>query len=327
MSLRLCKPFQLSKQPAVDLCLNMESILYSIFTTVIVAEFVFGNLSNGFIVLTNCIDLVRKRTLPSIGWILLFLAISRMVLIWEILLAWLKYLQYSFSFVAGTELRVIILTWGVSNHFSLWMATILSIFYLLKIASFSRPVFLYLKWRVKQVLMTILLGNVIFLLFNIIQINKHTEEWMYQYERNTTWNSRTTGFRRFSQLVLFKMIMFSLTPFMVALVSFILLIVSLCKHLQKMQLNFRGERDSRTKAHMNALRIMVSFLLLYASYFISFFISLFPMAHQRGLDHMFSLTVGLFYPSSHSFILILGHANLRQACLWVLKQLRCGQTH
>ncbi|XP_036032439.1 taste receptor type 2 member 13-like [Onychomys torridus] len=305
----------------------MESILYSIFTTVIVAEFIFGNLSNGFMVLTNCIDLVKKRTLSSIGWILLFLAISRTVLIWEILLAWLKYLQYSFSFVAGTELRVFVLTWGVSNHFSLWLATILSIFYLLKIASFSRPVFLYLKWRVNQVLLTILLGNVIFLLFNIIQINKHTEEWMCQYERNTTWNSRTTGFRRFSQLVLFKMIMFSLTPFMVALISSILLIVSLWKHLQKMQLNFRGERDPSTKAHMNALRIMVSFLFLYASYFISFFISLFPTVHPKGLDHMLSLTVGLFYPSSYSFVLILGHANLRQACLLMLRQLGCGQKH
>uniref|UniRef100_A0A8C2MQ64 Taste receptor type 2 n=1 Tax=Cricetulus griseus TaxID=10029 RepID=A0A8C2MQ64_CRIGR len=298
----------------------MGSTLHNFFTVVMVAEFIFGNLSNGFIVLTHFIDWVRKRTLSSIGWILLFLAISRMVLILEMLLAWVKYLQYSFSFMAGTEVKVIMLTWVISNHFSLWLATILSIFYLLKIASFSRPVFLYLKWRVKQVLLTILLGNAIFLLFNLIQVNKHIEEWMYQYERNTTWNSRT-------KLVLLKMIMFSLTPFMVALFSFILLIVSLWKHCQKMQLNFRGEQDPSTKAHMNALRIMVSFLLLYASYFISFFISLIPMTHQKGLDHMLSLTIGLFYPSGHSFILILGHANLRQACHLVLRQLRCGPKH
>ncbi|XP_012970903.1 taste receptor type 2 member 13-like [Mesocricetus auratus] len=303
----------------------MGSTLYSIFTIVMVAEFVFGNLSNGFIVLTNFIDWVRKRTLSFIGWILLLLAISRMFLILEMLLAWLKYLQYSFSFMAGTEVRVIMLTWVVSNHFSLWLATILSIFYFLKIASFSRPAFLYVKWRVKQVLLTILLGNAIFLLFNIIQINKHIEEWMCQYDRNTTWSSRMSGYERFSELVLLKMIMFSLIPFMMALASVILLIISLWKHLQKMQLNFRGEQDSSTKAHMNALRIMVSFLLLYASYFISFFISLIPMTHPKGLDHMLSLIVGLFYPSSHSFILILGHANLRHACHLVLRQLRCGQ--
>ncbi|CAH7425991.1 Tas2r121 [Phodopus roborovskii] len=275
----------------------MGSTLYSIFTMVMVAEFIFGNLSNGFIVLTNCIDWARQRTLSSVGWILLFLAISRMVLILETLLA------------------------------CLWLATILSIFYLLKIATFSRSVFLYLKWRVKQVILTIFLGNVIFLILNVIQVNKHIEEWTCQYERNATCDSRTSGFERFSELVLHKMIVFSLTPFTVALVSFFLLIVSLWKHLQKMQLNFRGEGHPSTKAHMNALRIMVSFLLLYASYFISFFISLIPMAHQKGLDHMLSLTVGLFYPSRHSFILILGHANLRQACHLVLRQLRCGQKH
>lgn len=301
----------------------MESTLYSSFTIVIIAEFVFGNLSNGFVVLTNCIDWVRKRMLSSIDWILLFLAISRVVLIWEMLLTWLTYMRYSFAFVAGTELRVIMLSWVVSNHFSLWFATILSIFYLLKIASFSRPIFLYLKWRIKKVLLTTLLGNVIFLLFNIMQINKHTEEWMHQYERNTSWNFRTSCFSRVSKLITFKMIMFSLTPIMVSLVSLILLILSLWKHLQKMQLNFRGEKDSSTKAHMNAMKIMFSFLLLYASYFISFFTSFIPMAHQKRLEHLLSLTVGLFYPSCHSFILIWGHANLRKASLLVLRQLRC----
>lgn len=305
----------------------MESTLYIIFTIVMTAEFVFGNLSNGFIVLTNCIDWVRKRMLSSIGWILLSLAISRVILIWEMLLAWIQYMQYSFAFVAGTELKVMMLSWVISNHFSLWIATILSIFYLLKIASFSMPVFLYLKWRIKKVLLTILLGNVIFLLFNIIQVNKHTEEWIHQYERNTTWDFRTSCFSRVSKLISFKMIMFSLIPILVSLVSFILLILSLWKHLQKMQLNFRGEQDSSTKAHMNAMKIMVSFFLLYASYFISFFISFIPMAHQKGLDHLLSLIVGLFYPSCHSFILILGHANLRHTCLLVLRQLRCEQKH
>ncbi|XP_034368553.1 taste receptor type 2 member 13 [Arvicanthis niloticus] len=305
----------------------MGGSVYGVLTIIMIAEFIFGNVSNGFIVLTNCIDWARKRTLSSICWILLFLAISRMVLIWEMLLAWLKYMKYSFSFLAGAELRVMMFAWVVSNHFSLWLATILSIFYLLKIASFSRPVFLYLKWRVKKVLLMILLGNLIFLMFNILQVNKHIEDWMYQYERNITWNSRVSKFGGFSNLVLLDMIMFSGTPFTMALVSFILLIFSLWKHLQKMHLSFRGEQDSSTKAHVNALRIMVSFLLLYATYFLSFFMSLIPMAHKKGLDLMFSLTVGLFYPASHSFILILGHSNLRQASLLVVMYLRCGQKH
>ncbi|XP_028636692.1 taste receptor type 2 member 13-like [Grammomys surdaster] len=305
----------------------MGSNLYGILTIVMIAEFIFGNVSNGFILLTNCIDWARKRTLSFICWILLFLAISRMVSIWEMLLAWLKYMKNSFSFLAGTELRVMMFIWVVSNHFSLWLATILSIFYLLKIATFSRPVFLYLKWRVKKVILTILLGSLIFLMFNILLVNRHIEDWMYQYERNLTWNSRVSKFGAFSNLVLLEMIVFSVTPFTMALVSFILLIFSLWKHLQKMHLNSRGEKDPSTKAHVNALRIMVSFLILYATYFLSFFISLIPMAHKKGLDLMFSLIVGLFYPASHSFILILGHSNLRQASLFVVMYLRCGQKH
>ena len=150
---------------------------------------------------------------------------------------------------------------------------------------------------------------------------------MYQFERNITWNSRVSEYVGFSNLVLLEMIMFSVTPFTVALLSFILLIFSLWKHLQKMHLNSRGERDPSTKAHVNALRIMISFLLLYATYFISFFISLIPTAHKNGLDLMFSLTVGIFYPSSHSFILILGHSTLRQASLCVMTYMKCRQKH
>nr|ALG93598.1 taste receptor type 2 member 5 [Nannospalax galili] len=305
----------------------MGSALHSIFTVIVAAEFIFGNLSNGFIVLINFMDYVLKRKLSLGDQILVFLALSRVGLIWEMFLSWLKVLKYSFSFMVGTELRAIILSWVFSNHFSLWIATILSIFYLLKIASFSRPVFLYLKWRVKKVLVMILLGNLVFLLFNVIQMNKYTEDWMRQYETNTTWNVKVSAFARFSELAIFTTIVFSLVPFTVALVSFLLLIYSLWIHLQKMKFNSIGHRDPSTKAHKSALRIIVSFLLLYATYFMSLFISWLSKTHQNRIGHMLCLTLGLFYPSGHSFILMLGNPKLRQACLLVLRKMMYWLKH
>ncbi|XP_006164882.1 taste receptor type 2 member 13 [Tupaia chinensis] len=301
----------------------MESALQSIFSLLIVAGLILGNLSNGFIVLTNCIDWTRKRKLSLADQILTALAIFRIGMIWEIIVSWFGYLHYLNLFTPGEELRIAIFTWAIVNHFSLWLATMLSIFYLLKIASFANPIFLYLKQRVKKIILMILLGSLVFLFLNMIELNIHIRVWKHQYERNTTWNSERSDFALFSSLVLFTMTMFSLIPFSVALISFLLLIFSLWKHLQKMQLYSEEHRDFRTKAHVNALKTVISFLLLFASFFLSLLMSWISQMHRNELANMLSQTLGMMYPSAHSFILILGNSKLRQASLSVA--LKCGQ--
>ncbi|XP_012604701.3 taste receptor type 2 member 13 [Microcebus murinus] len=295
----------------------MEITLQHIFNLIIIAEFMLGNLSNGFIVLINCIDWVNKRKLSLVDKILIILAISRIGLIWEMLINWFATLYRPALVVAATELRLVIFTWVVSNHFSLWLATILSVFYLLKIATFSSPTFLYLQWRVKNVILMILLGSLIFLILNLIQMNMHIKDWVDKYERNTTWNFNTSDFVTFTLLVRFTMTVFTLIPFTVALIAFLLLIFSLWKHLQKMQLSFKGHREPRTRAHINALKTVILFLLLYATSFLSFLISWLSVTNQAKLVHMLCQTIGIVYPSIHSFVLILGNSKLRQACLGV----------
>jgi taste receptor type 2 len=139
----------------------MRGSLKNIFAIIVVAQSILGNFSNGFIVVINCIDWVKKRKLSSVDQILMILAISRIGAIWQILVSWFKTVQYSFTFMAGTELRILVFAWIISNHFSLWLSTILSIFYLLKIATFSKIAFLYLKCRVKKVTVIVLMGSLI----------------------------------------------------------------------------------------------------------------------------------------------------------------------
>ncbi|XP_004845983.1 taste receptor type 2 member 13-like [Heterocephalus glaber] len=301
----------------------MESGQQNFFILIMVVQFIIGNLSNGFIVLLNFIDWVNKRKLSSVDQILVMLAISRIGLIWEILVSWFQLMDSLLS-VVDVKLIITIFIWILSHHFTVWLATVLSIFYLLKIASFSRPIFLFLKWRVKKVTLMILLGSLVFLFLNLIQIKAHIEDWNNWYEGITTWNSTVSDSATLSQLIIFNITMFSLTPFILALISFLLLIFSLWKHLQKMQLNSKGHRDPRTKAHTNALKTMISFLLFYTSYFLSLFMSWISQIYKIELVHILALNIGLLYPSSHSLILILGNSKLRQASLLVLRQLKCG---
>ncbi|EDL29783.1 taste receptor, type 2, member 102 [Mus musculus] len=302
------------------LSMNMESVLHNFATVLIYVEFIFGNLSNGFIVLSNFLDWVIKQKLSLIDKILLTLAISRITLIWEIY-AWFKSLYDPSSFLIGIEFQIIYFSWVLSSHFSLWLATTLSIFYLLRIANCSWQIFLYLKWRLKQLIVGMLLGSLVFLLGNLMQ--SMLEERFYQYGRNTSVNTMSNDLAMWTELIFFNMAMFSVIPFTLALISFLLLIFSLWKHLQKMQLISRRHRDPSTKAHMNALRIMVSFLLLYTMHFLSLLISWIAQKHQSELADIIGMITELMYPSVHSCILILGNSKLKQTSLCMLRHLRC----
>ncbi|NP_076488.1 taste receptor, type 2, member 13 [Rattus norvegicus] len=298
----------------------MEPVIHVFATLLIHVEFIFGNLSNGLIVLSNFWDWVVKRKLSTIDKILLTLAISRITLIWE-MYACFKIVYGSSSFIFGMKLQILYFAWILSSHFSLWFATALSIFYLLRIANCSWKIFLYLKWRLKQVIVGMLLASLVFLPGILMQ--RTLEERPYQYGGNTSEDSMETDFAKFTELILFNMTIFSVIPFSLALISFLLLIFSLWKHLQKMQLSSRGHGDPSTKAHRNALRIMVSFLLLYTSYFLSLLISWIAQKHHSKLVDIIGIITELMYPSVHSFILILGNSKLKQTSLWILSHLKC----
>ncbi|XP_028714785.1 taste receptor type 2 member 124-like [Peromyscus leucopus] len=296
----------------------MGPVLHSISTTAVVAEFILGNLNNGLIVLNNCIDWINKRELSPVDQILIILASSRVTLLWETIFIWVK--TQSISFITREELKILVFCWILSNHFSLWLAIALSIFYLLRIANFWQ-IFLYLKWRPKQLIVGVLLGSLAFLLANLMQMSITLEERLNQYGGNTTVNFMGTEYTLFSELIIFKMIMFSVTPFSLALISLLLLVLSLWKHLQKMQLNSRGYGDPSTKAHRNAMKIIVSFLLAYTIYFLPLLITWVAKKNHSELVQIICMITGLTYPSIHSLILILENSKLKQTSLLVLRHL------
>lgn len=61
----------------------------------------------------------------------------------------------------------------------------------------------------------------------------------------------------------------NLICFTMSLTCFLLLTVSLWKHLKKMQLNGKGSPDSSTKVHIKAMQTVISFLLLFAIHFLA----------------------------------------------------------
>ncbi|XP_021019708.1 taste receptor type 2 member 125-like [Mus caroli] len=299
----------------------MRAVLHSILTIIFTLEFFIGNLGNGFIALVQCMELRKRRKFPSADHFLTALAISRFALIWVLFLDSFVFIQSPLLMTRNT-LRLIQTAWNISNHCSIWFATSLSIFYLFKIAIFSNYLFLYLKQTVKRVVLVTLLLSMLLLFLNIFLEIKHIDVWIYETKRNITNGLNSNSFSEFSRLISIPSLMFTLVPFGVSLIAFLLLIFSLTKHVRKMQYYTKGCKDVRTMAHTTALQTVVAFLLLYATFFLSLVVEVSTLEMDESLMFLFAKVTIMIFPSIHSCIFILKHNKLRQDLLSVLKWLQ-----
>ncbi|KAM5262748.1 taste receptor type 2 member 19-like [Ctenodactylus gundi] len=297
----------------------MKSLLESILTIIATAEFAVGNFANGFIATVNCANWVRRRRISSADWILTALAISRIGLLC-VMLMHLFLGVFKPAFFSSEEKIIILIAWAITHHFSAWLAASLSMIYLLKVVNFSNPSFLQLKKRVEHVIGVILLGTLVLLFSNIATTKMHTTLGVNEYAGNVTWKTKFRDAVDIVSMTVFDLMI--ITPFLTSLICVLLLMFSLCKHLRKMRLHGKGSQDPSTRAHVKALQMVVSFLLLFAMY------SLIMLAWNSTqlpdtLTHFHFLVVVMLYPSSHSCVLIWGNRKLHQTFVSLLWQARC----
>nr|XP_054520049.1 taste receptor type 2 member 64 [Pan troglodytes]BAM38398.1 taste receptor, type 2, member 64 [Pan troglodytes] len=299
----------------------MVYFLLIILSILVVFAFVLGNFSNGFIALVNVIDWVKTRKISSADQILTALVVSRIGLLWVILFHW--YANVFNSALYSSEVGAVASNISaIINHFSIWLAASLSIFYLLKIANFSNLIFLHLKKRIRSVVLVILLGPLVFLICNLAVITMDERVWTKEYEGNVTWKIKLRNAIHLSDLTVSTLA--NLIPFILTLICFLLLICSLHKHLKKMQLHGKGSQDLSTKVHIKALQTVISFLMLYAIYFLYLITLTWNLwTQQNKLVFLLCQTLGIMYPSFHSFFLIMGSRKLKQTFLSVLCQVTC----
>ncbi|KAM6162643.1 putative taste receptor type 2 member 33 [Erethizon dorsatum] len=296
----------------------MISVLQNVLTILVTAEFVVGNFANVFIALVNCTDWVKRQRISSADGILTALAVSRIGLLWIIFISWFLTL-FNPALNSGIIAHI---SWTTVNHFSTWIATSLSIFYLLKIANFSNLIFLHLKKRVNKVIVLTLLGCSVLLLSRLVIISVYETTGLKEQEGNVTWKTEMGGTVRSSNVSVFTLIHF--LPFITSIICCLLLIYSLCKHLRHMRQYNKGSQDPCTKVHVKALKTVVSYLLLFAMYSLSIIISTWSFNRPQNKSvYLLSQTIGFLYPSSHSCVLIWGNRKLKQAFVLGVWQARC----
>ncbi|XP_012289713.1 taste receptor type 2 member 10 [Aotus nancymaae] len=297
----------------------MLSVVDGIFIFVVISESVLGVLGNGFIGLVNCIDCVKHK-FSMIGFILTGLAISRICLIWLLITDGFIHIFSPDIYLSGNLLECISYFWLIINQSSIWFATSLSIFYFLKIANFSNTIFLWLKSRINRI-PTFLMGC---LLISWLFSFPHTAKMIndHKMKNATVWHFNVSRSEYFIKQVLLNLgVIFFFT---LSLITCVLLIISLWRHNRQMQSNLTGFRDVSTEAHVKAMKVLISFIILFILYFVGITIEIsFFSVPENKLLLMFGITTSVIYPWGHSFILILGNSKLKQASSRALQQLKC----
>ncbi|XP_060980119.1 taste receptor type 2 member 10-like [Dama dama] len=299
----------------------MLSIVEGFLFFVAVSESVLGVLGNGFIGLVNCIDCVKNKKISTLSLILIGLSSSRFCLIWILITDGYVRVFSPDIYLSGNLIQYIAYLWIIMNQSSVWFATSLSIFYFLKVANFSHRIFLWLKGHITKILL---------LLMGCLPIS-----WLFTFPgitvpfiNNIMENRSTTLLITMQESEYFiNQILFSigtLLVFILCLITCFLLITSLWRHNRRMQLNATGFRDPSKEAHVKAMKILMSFIILFILYFVGTAIEISVTAvPENKLLFIFGMTTTVLYPCGHSFILILGNSKLKQASLRVLKLLKC----
>ncbi|KAM9230278.1 LOW QUALITY PROTEIN: taste receptor type 2 member 8 [Dugong dugon] len=295
----------------------------SIFVITTTREFIMGLLGNGLIGLVTWIDWVKKKKLSSLDYTLTSLALSRICLICVIVLDIIIIFHPVFLSV---KLRIAIDTfWMLSNHTSTWFGTCLSVFYFLKIANFSHPLFLWLKWRTDRAVVQILLGWLaISLLTFLILVTIVSCDYRFHILAKQKSNFIELFYVSKTELnVLTVFDLLGIIPFTGSLISFFRLMISLWRHTQQMKHKATGCRDSSMEAHVRAMKTVTLFTFLLFVYYLTFFWLTFSYCGtEKKLAVIFGETITILYPSGHSLILILGYNKLRQASA---RMLTCGK--
>ncbi|XP_063775277.1 taste receptor type 2 member 39-like [Pseudophryne corroboree] len=206
---------------------------------------------------------------------------------------------------------------------SLWLCTVLCVFYFVKITNYSNRLFMRLKMNISRMVPWLLLTSLL-----VSFLSSLPSIWcIYGRYINSTQDSNSSSFGDVTIEANYKNLLIiyftgSLLPFLIFCASVCLLIMSLLKHTRNMSSKDSGFTKIQLEAHISAIRNIVYFLFFYALYIISSCLMI--LSFQTG-NLFYVLICRMFasvYPTLHSAILIASNANLKHS---LLVALRCAR--
>ncbi|XP_005083136.1 taste receptor type 2 member 39 [Mesocricetus auratus] len=282
--------------------------------TVVAAQCIIGIIANGIIMVVNMVPWVQKRSASVNTRILLFLSVSR-IGFQSVTLVETTFSIFRVSLYSSVSYSISKVSFVFLNYCGLWFAALLSFFHFVKIANFSNPLFLKLKWRISG-LMPWLLWLSVFISFSC--------SMMFSKDTYTVYSNNSRSFNFFNYTMKVYLIetnvvsvtfLFSLgilPPLIMSTAATALLIFSLRRHTLNMRKGDTSSRDPSRESHLRAIKETGCFLFLYISNAAALFVYMSNLVDGSFFWSMLLKVILPCYPAGHSVLLIHNNPGLRR---------------
>ncbi|NWV93284.1 T2R40 protein, partial [Machaerirhynchus nigripectus] len=278
-------------------------------------------------ILTVCsLSCIGSKTWPPYDSIMISLSLSRILLqCWTILDLFLTifcepsyYEKKMFVFIKTVYIFL--------NYSSFWFGAWLSVFYCIKVASFTQCFFIWMKKRIASLVPWMLLTSWLYSFAAAIpfawDVDGVHNNFTAPLPTTNSSEMRTTRKDSLTLLIYLCNAAVSL-PLILSLASSILLIRSLWVHTRQMQNNASGFRDPSLEAHMKAVKSVCSLLILYVTYLIAFIFLLCNIFLHFSISKSICIAVMAACPTGHSMVLIWSNPKFRELTARIWHYAKC----
>ncbi|MEE6520443.1 hypothetical protein FKM82_018323 [Ascaphus truei] len=307
----------------------MDFPLRICFLVLLWIEFILGITLNSFIVASTCMQWMTFKLLQTSDKILVCLGLSRFCFQWGIMLhnifrIYLPeiYLQMYF-YVIFLVVRMFL------NFSSLWFATVLCVYYCVKITNYNHSLFIYVKVRINKIVPWLLLASLLTSLASSLPFGWHaftlnSNNLTNNFLKNSTVQDIIVVPNHTNQLIMYGL--GSSLPFTIFCVATFLLIISLWMHTRQMRSSGMGIRSPSLDTHFRVVKSMVFFLLLNIIFFSSMNVIISRVLPIGNPWQLFLYILTSAYPFLHSAVLIFYNKKLKQTLLDIChRAVKCTQ--
>ncbi|XP_030042716.1 taste receptor type 2 member 40-like [Microcaecilia unicolor] len=283
-----------------------------------------GLTGNGFIIAVNFYDWVRSRDINTSNFIISWLGVSNFILQGTLLVSACFYLlQRDMYYIEPLRKTLIIFRYSLLSS-SLWFSTWLCLYYCLKILSCSQPFFVLLRVRFPKLVAPMLLGSTLVSLVISLPM-----AWDF-YQISSTNATDAAGnspahwiYNSSCSCTFYIYVVVSSLAFVILSSSAVVLIVSLFRHMKRMEQNMSSLRNLRLEAHQAAAKTVLFLLLFSFSHYLSQMLLILYVIKPNTDSYTLFYLVVTFFPTLNSIILVQGSASLKKALNRFLLRTKC----
>ncbi|KAL9867475.1 taste receptor type 2 member 40-like [Geothlypis trichas] len=295
--------------------------------SIAIMESLAGILGNGIILAASSSSCIGSKTWPPYDMIMIALSSSKISLQCWIILDLLLTIFCEPSYFEENIFGFLKTGYMFLNYSSLWFGAWLSVFYCIKVASFTQPFFIWLKLRIARLVPWMLLTSWLCSFTAAIPFawNAYSVHENITATSSMTNSSARTATRKGSLGLLILICNAGIgMPLIMSVVSSILLIWSLWIHTRQMQNNASGFRDPSLEAHMKAIKSVCSLLIFYVAYFIAFTFLLYNLFLRFSTPKSICIAVMAACPTGHSIVLIWSNPKFRELPARIWHHINCS---